>query len=108
MAGLTPGLLAEYFNFKQGWNIPNLRSMAAHAHTIQSNIDSAALPSSIHPEHVTVRWTGKLKIVQAGEYPLYIVSPGAVQLWIDSMIVVKRAATLSETGKARACKYKHT
>ena len=51
--------------------------MAVHARAIQNGINST-LPSDVHPEHIMVRWTGKLKIDQAGEYVLHTVTQHAV------------------------------
>ena len=68
--------------------------MAVHARAIQNDINST-LPSDVHPEHIMVRWTGKLKIDQAGEYVLHTVTPGisnsAVQLRINDTLFVKDA-----------------
>ena len=103
-SGLVPGLQAEYFNFKQGAKIPDLNGRVPHAYSIESNVNPVVLPSRIHPEHLAVRWTGKINIDQPGKYMLSTVTPGvynsAATLSINRDLVVKHDVSLGECAAA--------
>jgi hypothetical protein len=89
-AGDTPGLLAEYFNDPPTNSQPNTDSFLPE-NLVLSRIDpnlafrwnlESPAPGVVNPDYFSVRWTGLLRTLHAGEYRITGDASDGLRLWI--------------------------
>ncbi|RIK72458.1 MAG: hypothetical protein DCC68_26405 [Planctomycetota bacterium] len=96
VAGLAPGLYAEYFNDPVTSAQPNTDSLLPEnlvATRVDPRIDTgpsgmnwpatgSPIPDTVHNDYFSVRWTGRLGSLAAGEYRISIQASDGIRVWI--------------------------
>ncbi|MEK6572547.1 MAG: glycoside hydrolase family 3 N-terminal domain-containing protein, partial [Bacteroidota bacterium] len=79
------GLRGEYFNNKDLADKPTLVRIDKQIHF---DWGPGSPDSTIHDDHFSVRWTGKLVPAVSGVYKISVTTDDGVRLWIDGKLLV--------------------
>ena len=95
----SPGLAAEYFTGR------DLKTSTAKRTDPVIDFDWSSRPPSVPADDFSVRWTGKVKPTETGDYAFHTITDDGVRLWLDGKLVIDNwtdhGSTLDSTRRIR-------
>ena len=82
--GVQGGLTAEFF---KGINFDE-RVAKRVDESIDFDWNDGSRPDAVPQHYYSIRWTGKIQTLEAGEYEFFTTSNDGIRLWIDEKLVI--------------------